>query len=310
MSTFKPEQLPNLGGRVALVTGGTSGLGLYTCLELAKHGARVYLTGRSRPAGTKAIEIIHGEAPSADVIFLDCELSDLTSVESCAKAFLEKETKLHILVNNAGIMAPPAGETKQGFETQFGVNYLSHFLLTRRLLPALQTAAAASKPGEVRVVNISSAGHTMAPEDGISFDDLSLNSSKGNLFTIYGQSKLANVLHSKEIAKRYGKGDHPIISVSLHPGIVKTGLARSAKEGNWWYHLAQPLIEFRAPDARRGAYTQLYCAASPAVKLTDNGCYYVPVGKKQEPSKLGRNTQLATKLWDWTDTQLAAKGFS
>jgi NAD(P)-dependent dehydrogenase (short-subunit alcohol dehydrogenase family) len=99
---------------------------------------------------------------------------------------------------------------------------MSHFLLTKELLQTLQATAASSLPGEVRVVNISSFGYSMAPKEGIAFDDISLKSSKGSLWTLYGQSKLANILHAQEVARRYGTGDHPILSISVDPGMVKT----------------------------------------------------------------------------------------
>ncbi|KAL7944863.1 NAD(P)-binding protein [Trichoderma barbatum] len=290
MPSFNSPKLPNLDVKVALVTGATSGLGLHTCIELAKHGARAYVGCRSESTGgNKAIQTIRAEVPAADLRLIKLELSDMESVRAGAKSFLEQESKLHILVNNGGIMAPPRPQTKQGYEIQFGVNYLSHFLLTKDLLQTLQATAAASLPGEVRVIDISSFGYTMAPKEGIA---------------LYGQSKLANILHTKEIARRYGLGDRPIISIAIDPGLLRTNLVRSPAESTWWFRFAQPLIKLRSLDAHVGASTQIYAAASPDVKMADNGGYFTQGPKRETLTPLAQNA----KLWEWSDKQLSIKG--
>ncbi|KAM0247771.1 hypothetical protein ACHAQJ_009704 [Trichoderma viride] len=150
----------------------------------------------------------------------------------------------------------------------------------------------------------------MAPKEGIVFDDIGLKDSNGSLWTLYGQSKLANILHAMEISRRYGAGDHPILGISVDPGMVKTNLTRSPTQSLWWFRLVQPLIQLRAPNARLGAYTQIYAAASSDIKITDNGSYFMPGPRKEKLSALAQNVQLAKRLWEWTDRQLSIKGFA
>ncbi|KIN00141.1 hypothetical protein OIDMADRAFT_29274 [Oidiodendron maius Zn] len=321
MSKFEPSQLPNLAGQVAIVTGGHSGLfvllpilqnmltkssGPGTTTELLRHGATVYIASRSRDKGEAAIKLLKLEQPTADVHLLICDLGDLESVKSAAAEFIQQEHRLHILVNNAGVMCTPYSETKQGFETQFQTNYLSHYLLTRQLLPILMSTAETSPKGMVRIVNVSSDGHAkLAPKEGILFVD-KCRAKDVSTWTRYGMSKLANILHTKELARRYGASG--VIAVCLHPGTVKTNLSQGPRNSTPLYRLIQPLVELGAPGPERGAWPLLWCAASSTLTVEDNGSYFLPIGKKTPASKSGEDKVLAGRLWDWTEKELANAG--
>ena len=170
------DKLPDLTGRVAVVTGGNTGIGKSTCRVLSEHGAKVYVAARTPSRAQGAIDEIKSVVPKADIHFLQLDLQSFQSVKDAAASFKSQEKRLDILVNNAGIMANPYEETKDGNESQFQTNYLSHFLFTRELLPVLQETAKKQPEGTVRIVNLSSTGHNFAPTGGIIFDDYNLKS--------------------------------------------------------------------------------------------------------------------------------------
>ncbi|OOF94681.1 hypothetical protein ASPCADRAFT_208341 [Aspergillus carbonarius ITEM 5010] len=297
--------MPDLSGRVALVTGGYSGLGFGTSIELARKGARVYIAGRSESKYQETVQTIIAEYPAADVRFLPMDLMDLGNVSRVAEAFMQQESRLHLLVNNAGVMCTPYKETKDGFEMQIAVNYISHFLLTKLLLPCLLEAAEDSPDGTVRVVNVSSDGHEkLAPKRGIIFEDVNLKGDY-SVWTRYGHSKLANVLHARELAKRYPN----IISVSVHPGTVKTNLSQGPLSSTPLYRFVKPLVELGAPGPRKGAANILFAAASKSLSSLDNGSYFLPVGKKTKASRSGESLEMAHKLWEWTEEEMRRRGY-
>jgi NAD(P)-dependent dehydrogenase (short-subunit alcohol dehydrogenase family) len=246
MSNWTPADLPDLTGKIAIITGGHSGLGLATSTALAAKGCKIYIASRSQEKVDAAIRGVKEKVKDADMEFLECDLGDLSSVQRVVKVFLQyvsylfnekmmggwerrrklmrdmKEIWLHILINNAGIMCHPYEETKDGWETQWQTNYLSHFLLTSLLLPTLLSTAKTAPRGTVRVVNVSSDGHAkLAPRSGIDFQDPNLK--RASVWTRYGHSKLALVLHAKALGGRVGR--EGVLGVCLHPGTVRTGLA-------------------------------------------------------------------------------------
>ncbi|KAJ5498232.1 Glucose/ribitol dehydrogenase [Penicillium expansum] len=223
MSNNLHDFIPDLAGKVAIVTGGHTGLGFGTSIELAKHGARVYIASRSAAKFKDAEQDILSEYPKADVRFLMLDLADLNTVREATERFAQQESSLHLLVNNAGVMCIPYEETGNGFEMQIGVNYIGHFVFTKLLIPILQKTAETTEKGSVRVVNVSSDGHAkLAPKEGIIFSDMNMKNDF-SVWARYGHSKLANVLHSRALAKRYPN----ILTLSLHPGTVKTYVAVS-----------------------------------------------------------------------------------
>ncbi|KAJ0417255.1 retinol dehydrogenase [Aspergillus carlsbadensis] len=306
MTNGPPIPIPDLTGKVAIVTGGHTGLGFGTSIELAKHGARVYVASRSASKFNEAKRDILAECANADVRFLSLNLADLSSVKAAAERYLQEESSLHLLVNNAGVMCVPYEETVDGFELQIAVNYIGHFLFTELLLPTLQKTAQSSSKGSVRIVNVSSDGHAkLAPKEGIIFSDMNMKDNF-SVWARYGHSKLANVLHSRELAKRYPT----ILSMSLHPGTVKTNLSAGPVSSTPLYRIIKPLVELGAPGPRKGAANILFAAVSPALKAgSDNGVYLLPVGKVSPTSKAGSDAKMAQDLWEWTERALAPWGF-
>jgi retinol dehydrogenase-12 len=209
---------------------------------------------------------------------------------------VKREKRLDVLILNAGIMASPPGTTEQGYEIQFGTNHIGHALLTKLLLPTLLETAKA--PGaDVRVVSLSSAGHALAPGKGILFDQLKTDMASTWTMTRYGQSKLANVLFAKELAKRYPQ----ITAVSLHPGVVNTELYRSTSKWFLVGRLMDVAKKWAYTSVQDGAKNQLWAATAKEVK---SGEYYTPVGVTGQGSRLSGDEKLAEKLWVWTEGEI------
>ncbi|KAJ1714022.1 hypothetical protein NYO67_3817 [Aspergillus flavus] len=316
--TFHPDTLPNLKGKVFIVTGGNSGIGYYTVTHLAEHGAHVYLCARSLEKGTAAIANIKEMHPSANINLLQMDFMDLTSVVAAAKHFLTLETALHGLVNNAGIMATPFEITKDGHEAQWQTNYLAHWVLTEHFLPLMLRTAKGLYPGSVRIVNLTSSGHLGAPKGGINFKDLSLKDS--GPWARYGQSKLANILHAKALHKAYGpgspsarNGEGEIWVSSVHPGLVETNLATSVEDsGSGMTCVFSVLRTFGLMwSADQGSWTSLFCAASQNMKVEQSGTYLEIFRRFGEPrwqSDMANDWKLVERLEEWTAELMRKEG--
>ncbi|OIW33062.1 retinol dehydrogenase 12 [Coniochaeta ligniaria NRRL 30616] len=292
---FKAEDIPDLSGKVILVTGGNSGLGAESVLHLAKHKpSRIFLAARSEDKANAAIEEIKGKL----------ELSSFESIKKAADTVTKSTTRLDILLNNAGIMAKPPSLTKDGYEIQFGTNYMGHALLTRLLLPLLEkTAKEQGNKADVRIVNVSSLGHGFAPKGGLVLEECKTDLHYISTLARYGQSKLANILHAKALAKRYPS----IKCVAIHPGRVDTRLMRGLDETWSWVKIPMKLLGGMVlVTPEQGALTQLFAATSKDAKT---GSYYVPIAKEDEASEYARDEKLADKLWDWTEKELDAAGY-
>ncbi|KAI0478168.1 hypothetical protein F4859DRAFT_49003 [Xylaria cf. heliscus] len=317
--TFHPDTLHDLKGKVFIVTGGNSGIGYYTVAHLAEHGAHVYMCARSPKKGAEAIAKIKETYPLANIDLLQMDLMDLTSVVAAATRFLTLETALHGLINNAGIMATPFEMTKDGHEAQWQTNYLSHWALTTHLLPLMLRTAKALPPGSVRLVNLTSSGHLSAPTNGINFDDLSLK-DRGPWLR-YGQSKLANILHTKTLNKTYGpgspsarKGEGEIWVSSVHPGLVDTNLATTLGESGSGattvFSVLRTLGFFMSAD--KGSWTSLFCAASKDMKAEQSGTYFEIFRRFGEPkwqSGPAKDEKLAERLEGWTGEVMRKEGW-
>ncbi|KAI8944629.1 NAD(P)-binding protein [Xylaria longipes] len=316
MTNFHPDTLPDLKGKVFIVTGGNSGIGYYTVAHLAEHGAHVYLCARSLEKGTAAITNIKKMHPSANIDLLQMDLMDLASVVAAAKHFLTLETALHGLVNNAGIMATPFEMTKDGHEAQWQTNYLAHWVLTEHLLPLMLRTAKMLPPGSVRIVNLTSSGHLGAPKGGINFEDLSLKDS--GTWARYGQSKLANILHTKTLHKTYGpgsasarNGEGEIWVSSVHPGVVETNLATSVGSGMNSVFSVLRMFGLFLP-AEKGSWTSLFCAASRDMKAEQSGGYLEIFKRLGEPgwqSGAAKDGALAERLEEWTGEVMRKEGW-
>ena len=215
MSDWTTQDMPDLSGSTALVTGANSGLGLVTARELARKGASVVMACRDASRGGAAVDGLRSELPSAEVRLEALDLADLSSVSSLAERLPEE--RIDILVNNAGIMAPPRQQTAEGFELQFGTNHLGHFALTGLLLERLLAAPAP------RVVTVTSTAHWIGRID---FDDPQ-SEQRYWRWTAYGQSKLANLMFARELARRAESAGSPLRSTAAHPGYSATHLQTS-----------------------------------------------------------------------------------
>jgi NAD(P)-dependent dehydrogenase (short-subunit alcohol dehydrogenase family) len=277
------------------------------------------LCARSPEKGTAAIANIKKLHPSADIDLLQMDLMDLTSVVAAVKHFLALEIALHGLVNNAGIMATPFEMTKDGHEAQWQTNYLAHWVLTRNLLPLMLRTAITLPPGSVRIVNLTSSGHLGAPKGGINFKELSLKDS--GPWLRYGQSKLANILHTKTLHKTYGpgspsvrNGEGEIWVSSVHPGLVETNLATSVgKSGSGMTSVLSVLRMLGLIwPADKGSWTSLFCAASQDMKAEQSGMYFEIFRRLEEPrwqSSAAKDGELAERLEEWTGGAMRKEGW-
>lgn len=207
----------DLTGRRFVVTGAATGLGRETARALAARGATVTVLARSEARAAEALAALQADVPDADAGAGVVDLGDLASVRSFADGYLATHDAVDVLINNAGVMACPFGRTADGFETQFGTNHLGHFLLTALLAPALLQGE------EPRVVTLSSAGHARADVD---LDDPNFEHTDYSAWVAYGQSKTANALFARELARRAAAAGHDLLSFSVHPGGIITDLGR------------------------------------------------------------------------------------
>ena len=285
----------DLTGALALVTGGSSGLGAETARALASKGARVVITARDLPKGEAVAKGIRESTGNDAVEVEELELGSLASIRAFAERFLARHDALQLLVNNAGVMACPFAKTSDGFEMQFGTNHLGHFLMTGLVAPALLKGAPA------RIVSLSSRGHQMSP---VVFDDISFEKREYDKWSSYGQSKTANILFAVELERRLGaRGVH---ANALHPGVIMTELAR---------HMQQEDLEFlqsRAPEGglkfksvEAGAATSVYAATAPELEgrggLYLEDCHVAEVNDAEDAREGVRSYALdpdaAKRLW-------------
>jgi NAD(P)-dependent dehydrogenase (short-subunit alcohol dehydrogenase family) len=306
-SPFNPSKdIPDLTGKVIIVTGGNNGLGKESILQLSKHNpSKIYLCARSSSKANLAIKSIKSVVPNTNIIFLELDLASLASVKNAAETFLADNTRLDILINNAGIMAVPPGLTSDGYEIQFGTNYLGHALFTSLLLPILVSTSSAPN-SDVRIVNVSSIGVGLAPKAGLVLDQVKTDMKEGySIWELYGQSKLANVLFTKGLAARYPG----IKSVAAHPGGVDTGLGRGIEEsygkvgkvGVW-------ATRWLMQDVSKGAVNQLWAAVGKSEDV-GSGVFYFPVAKVHTGSEVVRDERLVDVLWEWTEKEFKERGF-
>ncbi|KAL8724772.1 MAG: hypothetical protein Q9181_006684 [Wetmoreana brouardii] len=303
---FKPDRdIPDLSGKVILITGGNTGLGKEAVLQLAKHNpSRIYLAARTPSKGEAAIEDVKKVVPNANITYLKLDLCSFKSITTAAQEFTSQSQRLDVLMNNAGIMATPLAYTEDGYESQFGTNHMGHALLTKILLPTL-TSTAEEEDSDVRIVNLTSVGHNLAPRpQGIIFDKDKLD--KQGPWPRYGQSKLANILFTKELANRYPS----ITSVAVHPGVILTDLYGPSQQGNIVLRYALKLVgPWFMPDVPTGTCNQLWAAVGKKSEIA-SGTYYRPVGRPSSGSAWTQKKDLAQELWDWTEKELVSKGYS
>lgn len=297
--SFNPQKdIPSLEGKVILVTGANAGLGKQCVLEFARHRPKqIWLASRSVAKAQAALEEIKAEVPEASIQPLELDLASFTSIKNAVQTFVSQSDRLDILMCNAGVMAISAGLTADGYENQFGTNHVGHALLAKLLLPTLLKTAAT--PGaDVRVVSLSSRGHVSAAKGGIRLDLVKTPAEDLGGYGRYFQSKLANVLWARQLAKEY-----PQLTVAaVHPGLVRTQIMDSSTGTpaivRAFVKITSPLIA----STEKGARNQLWAAVSKDVK---SGEYYEPIGVPDQASDDGKDDALAKTLWDWTEKELS-----
>jgi NAD(P)-dependent dehydrogenase (short-subunit alcohol dehydrogenase family) len=288
---WNSDQIPDQHGRTAIVTGANSGLGLETARELARHGASVVLACRNTAKGEDALRDIEAAVPDARLELAELDLSSLASVKAFAERFRAGHESLDLLINNAGLMAPPRGETADGFELQLGTNHLGHFALTGRLIGAMEGRE------DARVVALSSIAHKTGR---IKFDDLQSERRYGR-WRAYGQSKLADLMSALELDRRLRAAGSTIKSIAAHPGYCATNLQTTAP----------PLLDravmrvtnaIGAQSATMGALSTLYAATFPGLA---GGVFIGPDGLGElrghphvsTPNRAARDEDVAARLW-------------
>ncbi|KAH6696970.1 oxidoreductase [Plectosphaerella plurivora] len=294
---FKPdEDIPDLTGKIILVTGGTAGIGRTTILSLVKHRpSHIVFTGRNASKAEQVVTEARKLASNVPVTFMECDLSSLSSVAAMSRKFLSVFDRLDIFFANAGIMAVPPALTKDGYEVQFGTNHMGHALMLKYLLPLMAKTAAAGR--DVRIVTTSSS----AFQGSSGIDYATIKTPQAMVFghfRRYMQSKLANTLYSQKIADLYPD----IISCSIQPGAVATDIAGT------YFGLLDKLFtrlntggKYLTPE--EGAYTMCWVATTKRENLK-NGGYYEPVGWPGKMTKTAQDKAARDELWDWTQKEL------
>ncbi|MFA5938007.1 MAG: oxidoreductase [Sinimarinibacterium sp.] len=299
MTRWTERDIPDLAGKLALVTGANSGLGLATAQALAAHGAHVVLTCRGQAKADAAMAQIRARTPKAKLEFLELDLSDLTSVRHAADTFKARHKRLDILVNNAGVMGLPLMHTKDGFELLFGTNHLGHFAFAGLLFDRLRAASGA------RIVAVASLAHWTGR---MPLDDLNWERRRYNKAGAYSQSKLANLMFALELQRRLDARSVDVLSLAAHPGYAATNIffgGEAAQESllrSLWTRAAQLGAALFAQPAELGALPSLYAATAPDAV---GGGYYGPNGpfeargypKRAYISPLARNARVAAELW-------------
>ena len=281
------ENIPDLKGRIAIVTGSSSGIGYEAAKVLAVKNANVIIAVRNLDKGELAKSNILEQYNNAEIEVMRIDLADLESIEEFVKLFKNNFDKLDLLINNAGVMIPPYSKTKDGFELQIGTNHLGHFALTLQLLDLIE------KTPNSRIVNVSSSAHKYGD---IKFDDLNWENRKYKAWRAYGDSKIANLYFTRELAERLSRSDKQVIVTAAHPGWTATELQRHSG-------LFKFLNNYFAMDQEQGALTTLRAALD---RNAQNGDYFGPDGfmewkgypVKVDTNELAKNKTASKKLWD------------
>jgi NAD(P)-dependent dehydrogenase (short-subunit alcohol dehydrogenase family) len=283
---IKHEYIMELSGKTAIVTGSNTGLGFETALELYQKGAKVYVACRDKEKVQNAIERMKAISDGGDLVYGRLDLASLSSVKDFAEKITATESRLDLLVNNAGVMIPPPSKSEDGFELQFGVNFIGHFALTGHLFNLLESTKGS------RVVTLSSLAHRGAIID---FENFKLEKPYNN-WREYGQSKLADLIFSLEFEKRLRNNSYQIMSLAAHPGFSKTDLQK--------YMDKDMLDSLELMTAKEGAQPTLAACLRPDAK---GGQYWGPDGSNEQKGRpalakidsVALDEKLNAKLWDW-----------
>ena len=272
-------------GKIVCITGGSGGIGMATARSLAEMGATVILAGRDETRGQEVARQLQKAIGSGEVYALPLDLASFASILHFAEAFQSRFPRLDVLINNAAVLTSWFQTTPEGFEQQIGVNYIGHFLLTRELLPLLKKAPAP------RLINVSSGAHYSGKID---FDSFTRDVGNYQTMVAYGQSKLANVLFTREHARRYPE----IEAYCLHPGMVRTRIGN--KRTNWLVSTVWSLLRPFIRSLDQGAQTSIYLASAENIPA-ENGQYFDQNRQARRPSELALDDALAQELWERTE---------
>jgi NAD(P)-dependent dehydrogenase (short-subunit alcohol dehydrogenase family) len=290
----------DLSGKTAVVTGASSGLGLQTVATLASAGAEVVAAVRDPESFRASAEWANLGALTKGIYAIPLDLARLQSVRAAGQAIAPQHPQIDILINNAGVMFTPPNETADGFELQFGVNHLGHFLLTTLLLPQLRAAAAAS--GDARVVTLSSEAHRRW---GIDLDDINFERRGYDTFLAYGQAKSANILMTVELHRRFGADG--ITALAVHPGTCATNLARYMDRTTLKKLFAMSTDAFAPENMKsvaQAAATSVWAATEPS--LAGHGGAYLADCQIADADPAATDPTTAQRLWQlsqqWVDT--------
>jgi NAD(P)-dependent dehydrogenase (short-subunit alcohol dehydrogenase family) len=282
MRQDRGEMYDGMRGKICLITGATSGIGLVTARELAALGATVAMVGRNETKTRAAVEAIRQQTGNAEVDYLLADLSSQDAIRGVADAFQRRYGALHVLVNDAGVMLWRREEAANGLEMTFAVNHLAPFLLTNLLLDTLRASAPA------RVVSVASDAHMGA---SIPFDDLQHKQGRYQWLKVYGQTKLANIMFTYALARRLaGSG---VTANALHPGVVATHIYRSTN--GLFNSMTQAVMPIFALSPEKGAETAIYLASSPEV-ATVSGQYFYKC-KPKRSSQASYDVAAQERLW-------------
>ncbi|KAG6330294.1 hypothetical protein ID866_8794 [Astraeus odoratus] len=305
--TITVEDIPDMTGKVVLITGANTGIGKETARVLLTKNAKVWIACRNTAKGDEALQELK-DRTGRDAHLLKLNLANLQSIKQSVEEFSSKETQLHVLCNNAGLMNPPVNLlTDDGYDLQFGTHVVGHFYLTKLLLPILlSTAKSSSKP--VRVINVSSGGHWLSK---LNFDTFKDSHKRRAMFTfqLYCQSKHGNIAFSTELHRRYH--DQGIVSISLHPGLsrsrqrlVTQGRMIKSDLGRHHWSFLQSMFNMVTYDVSLGALTQLYASTFPECESM-GGKYLIAWARPATPRPETQDPDVGKELWTWLEEQVA-----
>ncbi|XP_056888517.1 retinol dehydrogenase 13-like [Takifugu flavidus] len=276
-----------INGKTVVITGANTGIGKETARELAKRGGRIIMGCRDMEKCEAAAKEIRGTTLNRHVFACQLDLASLKSIREFAEKIKKEEQHLDVLINNAGVMRCPAGKTKDGFDIQFGVNHLGHFLLTNLLLDKLKESAPS------RVINLASLAHIVGKMD---FEDLNWEKKKFDTKQAYCQSKLANVLFTRELAKRL-QGNGVTVN-AVHPGVVATELGRHTglHQSQFSSTVLSPFFSLLVKSPELGAQPVVYLAVSEDMEGVTGK--YFDVRTEKEPARQALDEAVAHRLWE------------
>ncbi|THU91854.1 NAD-P-binding protein [Dendrothele bispora CBS 962.96] len=296
--TWSIDKMPDMTGKVVIVTGGSAGIGKITVKALLEKNATVYLAARNEKKSLDVLEE-YASLPGKG-IFINLDLADLHSVKTAAQEFLRKETKLHVLINNGGIMMTAKDQfSPQGYDLQFATNVLGHFYLTKLLLPTLLSTAQQNQE-KVRVITVGSCAQYIMKYkfDLRSFKDTPVRNKQSSM-DLYCQSKFGNILFANELAHRYG--EKGLISISLNPGNIKNTGLKQHMNGLSLTSLSFWMLQLYEPEL--GVLNQLYAGTSPECENM-NGKYLKPWCQEGMMRPSASDPKTAEQLWKWMEEEV------